>query len=100
MKEVAIKSLIFIVVSSLGLLAYHVLTILSIKYGIFPDVSSISSVEAFKNIYWGGGMMVWIVGVLAAIGFFFTEGEKRQWFIGAPVYLPLFYMLAILTYYM
>ena len=95
-----IKVMQIFIVSAIGFYLY-----ISLVYFLFqPDWFGNNARESFDAItlqhgIFGGGMWSFLSGVLIGIGSLFFEGSNRKWFLFAPIYVPLLYLVAAVTYF-
>ena len=94
-----VKFSILIVVSVAGFYASPILSNLAVMFGLFPDVSGMDSVDMFNLGYFGGIMWAWVLASLIGLGYLFSEGPKRFWFLWAPLYTPVLYAIGALAYF-
>jgi hypothetical protein len=96
------KILILILTCSAGFFVAAALLLLSHKAGLFPDIDSMTqdNVQRFKLWFFGGTMWAWLIGALISIGYILSDGPKKKWFLGAPIYMPVIYVIGAITYYM
>jgi hypothetical protein len=94
-----VKFLILTVVSAAGFFVPALLSNLAIIAGLFPDLSTIASTDSFKLAYFGGAMWAWVLGAIIGLGFLFSESPKSPWFLWAPVYLPVLYLIGAIAWF-
>lgn len=96
-----LKKLVFLLlVTALSVATLVLGTIAVFEFGLLEGAEELAENETFRLGYFGGIMWALFAGVLAGVVYFFIDNpERARWFLWAPVYVPLFYMAAAVTYF-
>lgn len=98
---VVLKKLVFLLlVTVLSVAVLTLGTIAVFELGFLEGAEDLAENETFRLGYFGGIMWALFAGVLGGIVYFFVDNpERARWFLWAPVYMPLLYMAAAVTYF-
>lgn len=95
-----LKKLVFLTVLSIvGFFALLLATILIFETGILSDIEGLAGDVSFRYGYFGGMMWSLIAGIVIGIFYLFVESPKARWFLWAPIYIPMLYIMGAVAYF-
>jgi hypothetical protein len=93
--NIILRVIQLVITCAIGFYGYLVV----IMYAFSPKLFGNEVLIENHTIFFGGGLWACLLGLTIGLGSFFLEDNKRLWCLMAPIYIPLFYLLAIGTYY-
>jgi hypothetical protein len=94
-----IKILLFILVNAGGFEILPTMYVIAAKFDFLPQLPTDAMVQSFSFWFFKLGPWVWVASALASVGYFFTQGEMKTWFILAPLYIPFIYDVGVIVYF-
>jgi p-aminobenzoyl-glutamate transporter AbgT len=96
----AFKKLLFLfLTAAAGLFGFLLATVVIFQLGVFSETISLSEDKRFQIYYFGGGMWALILGCLIGVCYIFSESTRQKWYLWAPLYIPMLYLVGAVTYY-
>ena len=95
---IVLKILLFLAINLIGFFTNAFLVNIGIMFGVYPLMPSQASLDLFNAWLYTGAFWVWVAAALLSVGYFIAE-KNQNWFILAPIYSPLIYSMAVMTYF-
>lgn len=93
-----IKFLFLVLAILAGFFGYILMTIAFVETGVVAEQVFNLENKNTALVHFGGGMWACLLGSLCGVASLFMSGGKVRWFLWAPFYLPMFYLLGMMTY--
>jgi hypothetical protein len=94
-----VKVTLFLMVNFFGFYVMPHLAKMAKQMHIYPRLPPIDN-QLFEMLYFGAGRWgVWGFACLLSVLFFITQGEKRYWFLLAPLFAPIIYGIGMIIYF-
>lgn len=98
--SVFLRVLGFLAVVVAGSFSVVLVMILALKFGFIESLPNDAQLGHFKQVYLGGGAMVWLAASLIGVTSFFTRNAvMRLTAFLMPVMAPLLYAIVMLFYF-
>lgn len=95
----ALKVLGFATIVLLGCFTGALVMVLALKFGLVEALPQDEHLQSFKQVYMGGGAMIWIAASLIGISSFYFDGFAKIVALLLPVVAPLVYSVLVLRYF-